>query len=85
VTGQPVAVAAYLLAPGLFHDRLWASTGTWVSGPIGDHPAVAELILDRFRDQVGTATTARSLCLVAARRSMANWTGGAHGDRRKSA
>jgi sirohydrochlorin ferrochelatase len=85
VTGQSVAVAAYLLAPGLFHDRLWASTGTWVSGPIGDHPAVAELILDRFTDRAGTATAARSLCLAGARRSMADWTGGARGDRRKSA
>ena len=61
VTGQPVAVAAYLLAPGLFHDRLGGSAGTWVSGPIGDHPAVAELVLDRFRDQADTATAARSL------------------------
>jgi sirohydrochlorin ferrochelatase len=85
VTGQPVAVAAYLLAPGLFHDRLSASTGTWVSGPIGDHPAVAELILDRFGDRAGTATAARNLCLAGARRSMADWTGGARGDRRKSA
>ena len=85
VTGQPVAVAAYLLAPGLFHDRLWLSTGTWVSGPIGDHPAVAELIQDRFCDRDDTATAARALRLAAARRSMANWTGGAHGDRRKSA
>jgi sirohydrochlorin ferrochelatase len=85
VTGQPVAVAAYLLAPGLFHDRLWASAGTWVSGPIGDHPAVAELILDRFGDGAGTPTAARSLCLAGARRSMADWTGGAGGDRRKSA
>ncbi len=85
VTGQPVAVAAYLLAPGLFHDRLWASTGAWVSGPIGDHPAVAELVLDRFCDRADTATAARNLCLAGARRSMADWTGGAHGDRRKSA
>jgi len=85
VTEQPVAVAAYLLAPGLFHDRLRGSTGTWISGPIGDHPAVAELILDRFREQAGTVAAARSLSLVAARRSMANWTGGARGDRRKSA
>jgi len=85
VTEQPVAVAAYLLAPGLFHDRLRGSTGTWISGPIGDHPAVAELILDRFCDRDDTATAARALRLAAARRSMANWTGGAHGDRRKSA
>jgi sirohydrochlorin ferrochelatase len=85
VTGQPVAVAAYLLAPGLFYDRLRASTGTWVSGPIGNDPGVAELILDRFYEPADTATAAGSLRLAAARRSMANWTGGAHGDRRKSA
>jgi sirohydrochlorin ferrochelatase len=48
LAGRPVAVAAYLLAPGLFHDRLWLSSGAWVSGPLGDHPAVAELIVDRF-------------------------------------
>jgi sirohydrochlorin ferrochelatase len=85
VTGQPVAVAAYLLAPGLFHDRLWLSTGSWVSGPIGDHPAVADLILDRFCDTAGTAGAAGGLCLAGAGRWMADWTGGAHGDRRKSA
>src|SRR5262249_2363355 len=76
------AVAAYLLAPGLFHDRLWLSTGTWVSGPIGDHPAVAELILDRF---CGVAGAARSPCLAGAGGWMADWTGGARADRRKSA
>jgi sirohydrochlorin ferrochelatase len=48
LTGRPVAVAAYLLAPGLFHDLLWLSSGAWVSGPLGDHPAVADLIVDRF-------------------------------------
>jgi sirohydrochlorin ferrochelatase len=85
VTDQPVAVAAYLLAPGLFHDRLRASAGAWVSEPIGDHPAVAELVLDRFCDRAGMATAARSLRLAGARRSMADWTGSAHGDRRKSA
>jgi sirohydrochlorin ferrochelatase len=53
LTGGPVAVAAYLLAPGLFHDQLWLSSGTWVSGPLGDHPAVADLIVDRFRGLAG--------------------------------
>jgi sirohydrochlorin ferrochelatase len=48
-TGGPVAVAAYLLAPGLFHDRLRHSGAAWVSGPLGAHPAVAGLVLDRFR------------------------------------
>jgi sirohydrochlorin ferrochelatase len=53
LTGGPVAVAAYLLAPGLFHDQLWLSSGTWVSAPLGDHPAVADLIVERFRGLAG--------------------------------
>ena len=48
LTGQPVAVATYLLAPGLFHDRLRLGAGRWVSAPIGNHPAAAELILRSF-------------------------------------
>ena len=48
-TGGPVAVASYLLAPGVFAGRLRASGAAWVSAPLGDHPAVARLILERFR------------------------------------
>jgi sirohydrochlorin ferrochelatase len=48
-TGGPVAVASYLLAPGVFAGRLRASGAAWVSAPLGDHPAVAGLILERFR------------------------------------
>jgi sirohydrochlorin ferrochelatase len=65
LTGKPVAVAAYLLAPGLFHDRLWLGPGTWVSAPLGDHPAVADLIMDRFRgiaDQAGREALAGARC-----------------------
>jgi sirohydrochlorin ferrochelatase len=51
----PVAVASYLLAPGRLHDRLRASRATWVSAPLGDHPAVADLVLDRFRTARGAA------------------------------
>ena len=47
-TGGPVAVASYLLAPGVFHDRLAASGAAWISAPLGDHPAVASLVIDRF-------------------------------------
>ena len=46
---RPVAVATFLLAPGLFYDQLRASGAAWVSGPLGPHPAVARLVLDRFR------------------------------------
>jgi sirohydrochlorin ferrochelatase len=65
LTGKPVAIAAYLLAPGLFHDRLWLGPGTWVSAPLGDHPAVADLIMDRFRgiaDQAGREALAGARC-----------------------
>jgi sirohydrochlorin ferrochelatase len=53
----PVAVASYLLAPGSFHDRLRASRAAWVSAPLGDHPAVAGLALDRFHAARAAATT----------------------------
>lgn len=48
-TRGPVAVASYLLAPGLFHDRLAKSGADWVTAPLGDHPAVAALVIDRYR------------------------------------
>lgn len=54
-TGQPVAVASYLLAPGHFHDQLCDSGADWVTEPLGGHPALAGLIIDRYR----TAVTAR--------------------------
>jgi sirohydrochlorin ferrochelatase len=55
-TGRRVAVAAYLLAPGLFHEQLKLAGAGWVSGPLGDHPAVASLIVDRFRTAAGLGT-----------------------------
>jgi sirohydrochlorin ferrochelatase len=57
-TGQPVAVATYLLAPGQFHDRLADSGADWVSAPLGAHPAVAALIIDRYRAHRGAVTKA---------------------------
>jgi sirohydrochlorin ferrochelatase len=51
--GRPVAVATYLLAPGRFAtslDRLDAP----VAAPLGDHPALAALVLARY-DQARTA------------------------------
>jgi sirohydrochlorin ferrochelatase len=53
-TGGPVAVASYLLAPGVFHDRLRAGGSAWTSAPLGDHPAVAGVVLDRFRARCET-------------------------------
>jgi sirohydrochlorin ferrochelatase len=51
----PVAVAAYLLAPGQFHDRLAGTGATWVSAPLAGHPAVAALVLDRYLVAAGPA------------------------------
>lgn len=48
-TGAQVAVASYLLAPGLFHDQLSEAGADWVTAPLGDHPAVAALVIDRYR------------------------------------
>ena len=43
-----VVVAAYLLAPGFFHDRLLASGADLVTAPLGADPRVVEVVLDRF-------------------------------------
>jgi sirohydrochlorin ferrochelatase len=48
-TRRPVAVASYLLAPGTFHGRLRRAGAAWVSAPLGAHPAVAGLVVARFR------------------------------------
>jgi sirohydrochlorin ferrochelatase len=50
--GRPVAVASYLLAPGVFHDRLHRLGAAWVSAPLGDHPALARLVAARFGETV---------------------------------
>jgi sirohydrochlorin ferrochelatase len=48
-TGGPVAIASYLLAPGRFQDGLRNAGADWVSEPLADHPAVAAVIIDRYR------------------------------------
>ncbi|WP_280419419.1 sirohydrochlorin chelatase [Nocardia carnea] len=44
-----VFIASYLLAHGLFHERLHQAGATGVADPIGVHPAVVRLIADRYR------------------------------------
>jgi sirohydrochlorin ferrochelatase len=43
-----VVVASYLLADGLFQERLRASGADLVSQPLGTHPGLARLIANRF-------------------------------------
>jgi sirohydrochlorin ferrochelatase len=45
-----VAVASYLLSPGLFADTLHASGADVVSAPLGDAPEVAAVVLARYDD-----------------------------------
>jgi sirohydrochlorin ferrochelatase len=48
-TGQPIAVASYLLAPGHFQDQLYDSGADWVTEPLGGHPSLAGLVIERYR------------------------------------
>ena len=43
-----VAVASYLIGPGVFHHRLTALDAT-VTQPLGDDPRIAQLIVHRFK------------------------------------
>ncbi|MFB9375835.1 sirohydrochlorin chelatase [Kineococcus gynurae] len=43
-----VAVASYLLAPGVFSARLDAAGADAVAAPFGPHPALVELVLQRY-------------------------------------
>jgi sirohydrochlorin ferrochelatase len=56
-----IAVASYLLADGLFQERLRNCGADIVSDPIGTHPGLARLIASRF---VGAARTYRPTCTI---------------------
>jgi sirohydrochlorin ferrochelatase len=43
-----IFIASYLLAPGLFHDLLADIGATAVAAPLGVHPGVVDLVVDRF-------------------------------------
>lgn len=46
---QRVLVSPYLLAAGLFHTKLAVAGADAVAAPIGVHPALVELVLQRYR------------------------------------
>lgn len=54
-----VFIASYLLAHGLFHERLHACGADGVADPIGVHPAVVRLIADRYRTGARTLAATR--------------------------
>jgi sirohydrochlorin ferrochelatase len=45
--GGRVAIASWLLAPGLFHQRLADMGADLVSEPIGAHPRLVDLVVRR--------------------------------------
>ncbi|WP_067687776.1 sirohydrochlorin chelatase [Nocardia jejuensis] len=55
-----VFVASYLLAHGLFHERLHAAGADGVADPIGVHPAVVRLLIDRYRTAANSLLAARA-------------------------
>lgn len=53
----PVVVLHYLLSPGQFADKVAGSGADVVPGPLGAHPAVARLVLERYDAAVQSAVT----------------------------
>ncbi|WP_087485452.1 uroporphyrinogen-III C-methyltransferase [Brachybacterium massiliense] len=49
-----VVIACYLLARGFFHSQLEGTGADLVAEPLGDHPLIAELLVDRYRGALGT-------------------------------
>ncbi|MFI1911530.1 sirohydrochlorin chelatase [Nocardia sp. NPDC020380] len=54
-----VFIASYLLAHGLFHQRLHEAGADGVADPIGTHPAVVRLLADRYRTAAGALAPVR--------------------------
>jgi sirohydrochlorin ferrochelatase len=54
-SGGRVVVASYLLADGLFQERLHSCGADLVSRPLGTHPGLARLIANRFRRAMPSA------------------------------
>ncbi|OBJ55067.1 sirohydrochlorin chelatase [Mycobacterium sp. 1423905.2] len=54
-----VVVASYLLADGLFQQRLHTSGADLVTEPLGTHPGLPQLIANRFRRAAAHRSTAR--------------------------
>ncbi|WP_034274972.1 sirohydrochlorin chelatase [Haloechinothrix halophila] len=54
----PVAVASWLLAPGLFQRRLDDAGADVTANPLGAHPRVVDLIIRRYQAAVGAFVAA---------------------------
>ncbi|HEY3996074.1 MAG TPA: sirohydrochlorin chelatase [Mycobacterium sp.] len=61
-SGGRVVVASYLLADGLFQERLRSCGADLVSQPLCTHPGLARLIANRFRRALPTAPAPAGRC-----------------------
>jgi sirohydrochlorin ferrochelatase len=59
--GRRVVVASYLLADGLFQERLRGCGADLVTPPLGTHPGLARLIANRFGSALPPVRTAKQL------------------------
>jgi len=50
---EVVAVASFLLAPGVFQKRLGESGADYVTAPLAPHPNLVSIVMDRYRDAGG--------------------------------
>ncbi|WP_237048107.1 hypothetical protein [Lentzea guizhouensis] len=51
--GRRVAVASWLLAPGVFHDLVSGCGADVVAAPVGAHPLIAEALVRRYYEGLG--------------------------------
>ncbi|MFB9570708.1 hypothetical protein ACFFRS_27410, partial [Saccharopolyspora hordei] len=68
-------VAPYLLAPGLFHRRLAGLPVAGVADPIGDHPAVVELLARRYQAAWAEAGTRAGRVVPLGTAGYPHWDG----------
>jgi sirohydrochlorin ferrochelatase len=53
--GRRIAVASYFAAPGRFATQCAAAAPGIASGPLGDHPAIARLVVHRYEQALASA------------------------------
>lgn len=58
--GRRVAVASWLLAPGLFHRKATESGADVIAEPLGPHPGVVDLVLLRYQEALRTYSRSTS-------------------------
>ena len=58
-----MAVASYVLAPGVLPDRFAATRADIVTRPLGAEPEIVEIVLERYDDAVGVGQVSASIAI----------------------